>query len=139
VDTHTQARAEWFVEQIPRLVNADADLLRRAKWFDCRWVLKVGAQEFHLSQRHGHMAAVQRGPLFMAQWSFALEASAEDWIALWQPVPPPGRHDILALSKNGLLLDQRRYHTADAQSPGREGRGRKAAGVDGGCRRSGGP
>jgi hypothetical protein len=103
VDTHTQARAEWFVEQIPRLVNADADLLRRAKWFDCRWVLKVGAQEFHLSQRHGHMAAVQRGPLFMAQWSFALEASAEDWIALWQPVPPPGRHDILALSKNGLL------------------------------------
>lgn len=98
-----QARAEWMVEQIPTLVSADADLLRRAKWFDCRWMIKVGHQEFHLAQRSGHLSAVQRGPLFMAQWSFALEASSEAWHAFWKPVPEPGRHDILALSKNGSL------------------------------------
>ncbi|MEM6499497.1 MAG: hypothetical protein AAF709_22590 [Pseudomonadota bacterium] len=100
---HSQARAEWLVEQIPALVNGDDDLLRRARWFDCQWIVKVGAQEFHLSQRAGRMSAIRRGPLFMAQWSFALEASADAWHAFWQPVPEPGHHDILALSKTGLL------------------------------------
>jgi len=99
-----QAQAEALAQLIPDRVNADADLQRRAAWFDCDWMLGVGACEFHVSQRQGRITGFERGPFFMRAWSFSLRADADAWLEFWQPVPRPGFHDILAMSKRGALV-----------------------------------
>ena len=98
-----QALAEAQVMRLPERVNADGDLQRRAEWFSCAFMIGVGGQEFHLVSRGGLIAPVERGPLFMRAWSFALVAPAAAWLAHWEAIPKPGAHDILAMSKRGDL------------------------------------
>ena len=98
-----QGRAEALAATIPDRVNGDADLLRRAAWFDCDWLMNVGPAEFHISHKAGRIVAFERGPFFMRAWSFSLSATPEAWLRFWEPVPAPGFHDILAMSKKGTL------------------------------------
>jgi hypothetical protein len=35
----------------------------------------------------------------LCSWVFAVRGSARGWAALWQDPPPPGWHDIFALTK----------------------------------------
>ena len=102
-ECQAQADAEALALKIPMLVNEDADLQRRANWFDSRWLLKIGAVEFHVVQTSGRIISFERGPFFMRAWSFGVAAEAKGWIAHWQPIPAPGDHDILAMSKRGAL------------------------------------
>ena len=44
-----------------------------------------------------------RGPFVMPRWTFALRASEEAWATFWQPVPPPGFHDLIAMLKTRAL------------------------------------
>jgi hypothetical protein len=39
----------------------------------------------------------------MPRWTFALRAPRDAWEAFWQPVPPPGFHDLIAMMKIGAL------------------------------------
>ena len=48
--------------------------------------------------------ALARGPFVMSTWRFAVRGSAEGWGRLWQPVPDPGWHDLLALAKRGAVV-----------------------------------
>ena len=98
-----QARAEALALQIKDLANADADVMRRAVWLDCDWMIGVGPAEFHVSHQRGRITAIDRGPFFMRAWSFSLTASADAWLRFWEPLPRPGFHDILAMSKRGEL------------------------------------
>lgn len=104
-DTELSAQqiAEAHVMRLPELVNANADLLRRAAWFRCDWLIGVGGAEFHVVSQPSRLERVERGPFFMRAWSFALVAPAEAWLAHWEAVPSPGAHDILAMSKRGDL------------------------------------
>lgn len=99
-------RAVDLAAKIPELANQDADIQRRAARFDCDWIIRIGEVDLHMHQRAGHLGPAERGPFFMRQWSFALSASPEAWLAFWEPVPRPGFHDILALSKRGDLVIQ---------------------------------
>jgi hypothetical protein len=37
----------------------------------------------------------------MRSWRFAFRATPEAWAEFWQPVPRPGWHDLLSLTKRG--------------------------------------
>jgi hypothetical protein len=86
---------------LPRLLAADADLLRRGGWLtvDCR--IDVGDEPFFLSIRDGNLAALDRGPRLMRSTAFTFRATDEAWTNYWQSIPAPGWHDLFALTKRG--------------------------------------
>jgi hypothetical protein len=91
------------LERLPELVNADPVLLRRGRFLSTRFLVGVGETEYLVDIREGRIERVERGPFVMPSWRFALRGSAEAWSKFWQKMPPPGHHDIFALSKRGLL------------------------------------
>jgi hypothetical protein len=92
--------ANAFAE-LPRLLAADADLIRRGAFFDARFAVGIGAIPFDVTVAAGQIAAFERGPFLMRSWRFAVRGTAEAWGRLWQPVPDPGWHDLNALMKRG--------------------------------------
>jgi hypothetical protein len=100
-DEFDDVRAAALFAQVPRLLAADADLVRRGAYFDARFQVRIGAIPFDLVVVAGSIAAFERGPFLMRPCRFAVRATAEAWSRLWQPVPAPGWHDLLALTKRG--------------------------------------
>jgi hypothetical protein len=92
--------ANAFAE-VPRLLAADADLIRRGAFFDARFAVGIGAIPFDVTVAAGKIASFERGPFLMRSWHFAVRGTAEAWGRLWQPVPDPGWHDLNALMKRG--------------------------------------
>lgn len=94
------APADRFAE-LPRLLAADPDLLRRGRWLtvDCR--IDVGDEPFFLSIRDGALASLERGARLMRSSTFSFGASDEAWTNHWQAIPAPGWHDLFALTKRG--------------------------------------
>jgi hypothetical protein len=99
-DEHAQLVARF--EQLPRLVNEDADLVRCGAWVDLQFQVGLGAVPYHLTVAGGRIAALDRGPILMRSSRFQIGATAEAWRRFWQPVPEPGWHDLLALTKRGV-------------------------------------
>ena len=50
----------------------------------------------------GGIKAVARGPFLLKPWVFAVRMPADAWLEFLAPVPKPGWHDIMALSKRGV-------------------------------------
>ena len=92
--------ANAFAE-VPRLLAADPDLIRRGAFFDARFAVGIGAIPFDVTVAAGKIASFERGPFLMRSWCFAVRGTAEAWGRLWQPVPDPGWHDLNALMKRG--------------------------------------
>lgn len=99
-----------MIETLPELVNGDLVLLRRGKFLSTRFLVGVGESEYLVDIREGRIERVERGPFVMPSWRFALRGSAEAWSKFWQKVPPPGYHDLFALSKRGLLAIEGDLH-----------------------------
>lgn len=91
-----------MIERLPELVNGDAALVRRGRFFSDDILIEVGAVPWHVSIRAGHIDDVTRGPVLMRPWTFAVRAPEDAWRAFWQPLPAPGYHDIFAMTKSGL-------------------------------------
>ncbi|HEU4380850.1 MAG TPA: hypothetical protein VFR73_19960 [Hyphomicrobiaceae bacterium] len=98
-DEHAQLLARF--EQLPRLVNDDADLVRRGAWVDLQFQVGLDVVPYHLTVAGGRIASLDRGPILMASSRFQIQATGEAWRRFWQPVPEPGWHDLLALTKRG--------------------------------------
>jgi hypothetical protein len=92
-----------LMEKLPDIVNADAALMRRGRTLSVDVLLEIGATPFYLSIERGRIAPVERGPLIMRSWSFAIRGNEAAWRAFWQPFPPPHFHDLFALAKRGEL------------------------------------
>ena len=88
-------------EQLPRLVNDDADLVRRGAWVDLQFLVGLGSVPYHLTVAGGRITGLDRGPILMRSSRFQISATTEAWRRLWQPMPEPGWHDLLALTKRG--------------------------------------
>jgi hypothetical protein len=89
------------IEQMPRLVNEDADLVRRGAWVDLQFRIGLGALAYYVTLAGGRIAALEPGPLLMRSTRFQIHATAEAWRKFWMPIPEPGWHDLLALTKRG--------------------------------------
>jgi hypothetical protein len=92
--------AERFA-QLPRLLAADPDLLRRGRWLTVECRVDVGSEPFFLSIREGNLAALDRGARLMRSTAFTVRATDEAWTNYWKPTPDPGWHDLFALTKRG--------------------------------------
>jgi hypothetical protein len=91
-----------IVARLPDLVNADDALVRRGARLSTTFLLAVDDDEFLIHVLAGRVHAVERGPLLLRSWSFAVRASADAWARFWQPVPAPGYHDLFAMKKLGV-------------------------------------
>ena len=87
------------LDRLAELVNADAALVRRGRHLTTTFLVEVGDTSWLVRVVEGRIAAVERGPVRLGSWSFAVRAPAEAWQRFWESVPPPGYHDILALTR----------------------------------------
>ncbi len=95
------ARLAALFERLPALAEADADLVRRGAHLDVRLQVGIGDVPFDVTVARGHVVALERGPLMMRPWRFAVWGTPEAWRRHWEPVPEPGWHDLFALTKRG--------------------------------------
>jgi hypothetical protein len=100
-DAATERVAALF-EHLPELVDRDADLVRRGRFLTTDFALVVGAAPLLVRIESGRVAMVTRGPFLLRSWVFSITAAPETWLKLLKPIPDPGTHDLMALSKVGL-------------------------------------
>ena len=99
-------------------VNKNPFLVRLGRRMMAVFLIEVGTSEFFVTVNRGRISAIDEGPLRMRGWSFAIRAPEEVWRTFWQACPPPGYHDIFAMSRFGhcrlegdlsVLLSNLRY------------------------------
>lgn len=86
---------------IPDLLARDAALIERGRLLEVDCLLGPSTQPFHVAIRGGRIATMIAAPVMMRSWRFAYRASPAALAAYWQAMPPPGWHDLLALTKRG--------------------------------------
>lgn len=87
------------IERLCELAAQDAWLAHRGRHLDVTFLIEVGPTPYLVSIHHGRIESVEKGPLVMPRWTFALRASGEAWSTFWMAVPPPGFHDLVAMIK----------------------------------------
>jgi len=87
------------IEHLAERVNSDADLVRRGRFLTTDFLVEIGDQGYLVRVTEGRIAEVIKGPFVMRSWAFALRAPQDAWQKFWQPVPPPGFNDLIALLK----------------------------------------
>jgi hypothetical protein len=91
------------IEKLPELVNGNAALVRRGKWFTGTWMAEVGAKQYRIDTQAGRIAAVSPVRTNLQPWVFAVRAGEDAWQRFWRPMPEPGFHDIIAMMRYGHL------------------------------------
>lgn len=89
------------MDRLTDLVNGDGALVHRGRFITDDLMIEIGNTSYYLSIGNGKIVSLQRGPLLMHSWSFAVRGREEAWVTFWQAVPPPHFHDIFALAKRG--------------------------------------
>jgi hypothetical protein len=97
-----QAKLNALFEQLPDLVSADGDLVRRGALCNAEVEVGIGETLFYLRIAGGRVAVLERQASPPHPANFSLHASAEAWHKFWTPVPEPGWHDLSALTKRGV-------------------------------------
>src|SRR3546814_19934406 len=85
--------------QLPELVNGRAPLVRRGRFFSGEFLVEADRLPVHVKVCEGRIEAVEAGPFRMRGWRFAIRADAAAWLRFWEPVPEPGYHDRIAMSR----------------------------------------
>ena len=92
------------VERLAALANEDAWLVHRGRFLDVAFLLQVGDTPYLVRIHRGRVESLDRGPFVQPRWTFALRASEDAWSTFWQPLPPPGFHDLIAMIKTRALV-----------------------------------
>lgn len=88
-------------KSIPNQLSRDAALIARGRLLDVDCLLGPSIQPFHVAIRSGAIVDMTPAPVLMRSWRFAYRVTPAALAAFWQPMPPPGWHDLLALTKRG--------------------------------------
>jgi hypothetical protein len=86
---------------IPARLEATPALVWRGRLLDCDCRLGLTDHPFFVSIRSGRIVEMTDQAALMRSWRFSLSASPAAWTEYWQPMPKPGWHDLLALTKRG--------------------------------------
>ena len=92
-----------FQRCIPHRVNADRHLVWRGRTLDADCLIQIGSTAFLLRVDAGSIRECRTELPLLCSWDLAVRGSVDAWTALWQDPPPPGWHDIFALSKRGEM------------------------------------
>lgn len=90
-------------ERLAALANRNDRLIHRGRYLDVSFLVGIGAASYLVRIHGGRIEAIDKGPFVMPRWTFALTASEAAWTTFWQPVPPPGGHDLIAMLKSRSL------------------------------------
>ena len=91
------------IERLGELANRDDWLMHRGRFLDVTLLIEVGPVPYLVRIHQGRIESIDKGPLVMPRWTFALRASEQAWSAFWTAVPPPGFHDLIAMIKMRAL------------------------------------
>jgi hypothetical protein len=89
------------LRQMQRRLNNLDYLCRLGRMFCETVLLEIDGDEFYLAFRDGRLETITEGPSRKTPWRFAFRTDAEALSRFWQPIPPPGFHDIFGLVKIG--------------------------------------
>ena len=92
-----------FEQALQERWNSDAHLVWRGRDLSATCVVQIGSVSFLVRIDQGRLEEMRKGLPLLCSSTFAIRGTAEAWAALWQETPPPGRHDIFALSKRGEM------------------------------------
>ena len=101
IDAATERIVALF-QRLPELVERNADLVKRGRFLTTDFAVVVGATPLLVRIDSGRVTAVTRGPFLLRSWVFSITAAPDTWLKLLKPIPDPGTHDLMALSKIGL-------------------------------------
>lgn len=90
--------------------NENEWLVHRGRFVDVTFMLESGKEAWLITISQGRISHVQPGPFVMARWTFALRADPQNWAQFWQPAPPPGFHDLMAMIKFKALRTEGDQH-----------------------------
>jgi len=90
-----------MIENLARLVNDDAAIVRWGRGMNETFMLGVGETQFLLTVRDGKIEKVENGPFTQRSWRFAIRAREDCWRKFWEKTPQPGWHDLFALLRRG--------------------------------------
>jgi hypothetical protein len=91
------------IERLGELANQDAWLVHRGRLLDVTLLIEIGPVPYLVRIHRGRVESIDKGPLVMPRWTFALRASEQAWSTFWTAVPPPGFHDLIAMIKMRAL------------------------------------
>jgi len=97
-------------DKLPELVNAVPHMRRRGRTLNADVLVDIAPDAWLLRIRDGAIEAVTPGPHLMPNVTVALRFDPEAWAAFMTPVPPPGRHDLMALVRTGKLRVEGTLH-----------------------------
>jgi hypothetical protein len=89
---------------IPAILDRTPALILRGRWLDCDCLLGPFDRPFHVAIRGGAIVDMTPAPVLMRSFRFSYRASAAAWAEYWQPMPRPGWHDLLALTKRKVAV-----------------------------------
>ena len=92
-----------MIDNLARLVNDDARLVRRGRFVNTTFLIAVDDTYSLIRVQEGRIANVSPGPFITPDYSFALRAPRDVWEKFWRPLPPIGFTDIFALVKQKLM------------------------------------
>ena len=99
--SNDEAHVAAAFADLSALLRADAALAARGRRLQTACLLGSKANPFHVSFAGGQIVDIKPAPILMRSWSFSYRASPAAWLEFWKPVPRPGWHDLLALTKTG--------------------------------------
>jgi hypothetical protein len=97
-------RFQESIEKLASRANSNAWLVHRGRLLETTVLLGAGDAGCLVRIRSGRVDGIDHGPFVMPRWTFALRGSADAWETFWQPLPPPGCHDLMALIKTRRLV-----------------------------------
>jgi hypothetical protein len=86
------------------LLDADAALVARGCRLNVACLFGPKDHPFHVSFVAGRIVDMAPAPILMRSWCFSYRASPAAWAEFWKPIPRPGWHDLLALTKSGEAI-----------------------------------
>ena len=116
-----------MIERIRRLVNADANLVRRGRFLSTTFLIEIGDQGYLVKILEGRVASITPGPFVTPNYSFALRAPRDEWEMFWTEAAAarPPRHFRAVQARQA---DHRRRPAAVHGEPAlHQGRARHAA------------
>lgn len=84
---------------LPELATGLTERSPMHRFLDAECLVGTFDGAVHLSIRAGRLVAAEPGPILMKSWRFAFRATPEAWAEHWAPMPKPGFHDLLAMTK----------------------------------------
>ena len=99
-----------MLEQLPKIVNSNGPLVNRGRFFSHNFLIGVGETDWLVEVAAGSISSIIPGPHVLKSWTFSVRATQEAWSLFWQPEPPPGYHDIFAMTKSGSAVIEGDLH-----------------------------